>query len=181
MEAQRTISYTKDEESDVGDYSLAKVSQVRPGVLRIIDSLEDRTESELFVVLVAGLVNDIQVDFLLNYYTAAVFYKDLTFDIFKEKILGIGINDQTMKMMWYDETYGFGKLSTFNVYMRILIKKKTNIKTYLIGYFKIKQEQMDEIINWLGIFQNAREKELDGVTSTLCGGPPPPSNGAAKD
>jgi len=39
------VTYTKDEESDIGDYSKAKVSQVRPGVLRIIDSLENRTES----------------------------------------------------------------------------------------------------------------------------------------
>lgn len=47
------------------------------------------------------------------------------------------ISLEIAKRMWYDQTYGFGKLSTFNVYMRIYIKKRTNIRTYLIGYFEI--------------------------------------------
>ena len=166
------MTYTKDDESDIGDYDLAEVNHIRPGVLRIIDSLEDRTESELFVVLIAGLVNDIQVDFLLNYYSAAIFYKNINFNDFKIFIEGIGIDDQTMKKMWYDETYGFGKLSTFNVYMRILIKNKTNIKTYLINYFAILPDQMNQIIDWLGGFKTEREDDLNSKTADICDPPP---------
>jgi len=87
----------------------------------------------------------------------------------------IGINDQTMKMMWYDETYGFGKLSTFNVYMRILIKKKTNIRNYLLGYFNISSAQMDKIINiWLAGFQQQSEADLNSKTAAICN--PSPRN-----
>jgi hypothetical protein len=103
------------------------------------------------VVLVTGLVNDIREEFLLNYYTAQIFYNTLTdFSIFETAMKDrIGItNDETIKRMWFDDTYGFSKLSGFNSYMRMLILGKTRIRTYLTGYFGLEVEQMDKIVSW---------------------------------
>lgn len=70
VEAERKVEYREDPDSDSETYKTQTVNQLRPGVLRLTKAIESRSESELFVVLVTGLVNDIRDEFLLNYYTA---------------------------------------------------------------------------------------------------------------
>jgi hypothetical protein len=80
-------------------------------VLKIVDNLERRSDSDLFVVLVTGLVRDIQQDLLLNYYSADIFYNNITYTSFMAEMTNnISIDDSTAKKMWYDDTYGFDKL-----------------------------------------------------------------------
>ena len=130
--------------------------------------METRKKSDLFVIVVAGLVNDIKDQFLLNYYTARIFYNNMNLAAFSAEMKILNIKDDTIKKMWYDETYGFGKLSSFNVYMRMLILGKTRIKTYLKNYFDISEYQINKIVSnnklddgWLYNFKETYKNDID--------------------
>jgi hypothetical protein len=139
VSANRKVAYKEDPDVDNENYKKETINQIRPGVLRLVKNMETRKKSDLFVIVVAGLVNDIKDQFLLNYYTARIFYNNMNLAAFSAEMKILKIKDDTIKKMWYDETYGFGKLSSFNVYMRMLILGKTRIKTYLKNYFDISE------------------------------------------
>lgn len=89
----------------------------------------------------------------------------------------IGIEKPKIKKMWFDETYGFSKLDSFNVYMRMLILNKVRIKTYLIIYFGITEKQIDMIASselvegkrsWLYDFKMKYYDGIDTDFGTQC-------------
>jgi len=49
--------------------------------------------------------------------------------------------------IWFDQTYGFKTIETFNVYMRIAYLHKSRIRTYLTKYFNITDDQIKCITN----------------------------------
>ena len=101
--------------------------------------------SDLFVILLTGLYEDIADQFLLNYLSAQIFYHHISYENVTKELMGnCKITNKTIvNNMWYDATYGFKDFNTFNVYMRINFLGKTNIKKYLTGYFNITKKQME--------------------------------------
>jgi hypothetical protein len=96
----------------------------------------------------------------------------MEYTTFETKMVSIGLELPVIKKMWFDENYGFGKLSTFNVYMRMLILGKTRIKDYLINYFPISEENLEKIVgdnnSWLSGFRDFYKSDIDTVFGSEC-------------
>lgn len=106
----------------------------------------------MFVILVSGLYQDLKSvrdngskgGILLNYLSSRIYYHNVTREVIESELDRCKISNTTIQNnIWFDESYGFKAISTFNVYLRINFLKKTNIKTYLTGYFGITMEQIE--------------------------------------
>lgn len=106
----------------------------------------------MFAILVTGLYQDLKNvkpdgtkgGILLNYLSSRIFYHDVTRSALESECIRCGIENKTIQNnIWFDESYGWKTLGTFNVYLRINFLKKTNIKKYLTGYFRISLKQIE--------------------------------------
>lgn len=105
----------------------------------------------MFVILVAGLFQDLKSvkpdgtkgGILLNYLSSRIYYHNVTRKVLEDELTRCGVTDISIQNnMWFDESYGFKTLSTFNVYLRINFLGKTNIRTYLQNYFGISEPEI---------------------------------------
>ena len=103
----------------------------------------------MFAMLVTGMYNETSWYIELNYLNAKIFYNDINYNSVKKLIMDdCKVNDiDIVNNMWFDQTYGFSNVVTFNVYMRIAYLYKTNIRAHLVEYFGITDKQMGCIAN----------------------------------
>lgn len=142
------------------------ITTVRPGVVKGTKILEEKKDSELFVMLLAQLFREMQDknSLILNYLTAKINYA--TYDVSRKKKIEqelekCGIKDlKTQGDMWFDQSYGFREVQSFNNWMRIVYLGKTRIKTYMTGYFELEKKQMECLVDKKSWLQSEIDKEL---------------------
>lgn len=122
----------------------------------------------MFAILVTSLFEDCQDNIVLNYLTNKIFYNNgYAFELISGIITQAGVTNATIiNNMWFDDNYGFINPSGFLTWVKIVMRKNisTGIGKYLIGYFNITDQIMQNLVinanAWL-VLQVANE------TSTL--------------
>jgi len=139
----KSTNYSINSDSSASQKT-TKINQLSLGLYRAVKDIEGRDDSHLFVTLIADLSWDISNLIKLNYLTGAIFHKNITRENVNNQLTLCNITSpDTQAMMWFDTTYGFRQMNTFNTWLRISYLKKTNIKSYLIGYFNIDSDKMN--------------------------------------
>lgn len=127
----------------------------------------------MFAILVTSLFEDCQDNILLNYLTNKIFYNNgFTFDFISGIITQAGVTNATIiNNMWFDDNYGFINPSGFLTWVKIVMRKNisTGIGKYLIGYFNITDQIMQNLVinanAWL-VLQVSNETSTLSVTQT---------------
>ena len=101
----------------------------------------------------------------LNYLNGKIFYNNINYrqlSVYGE-FEKCQIKDwDTKNNLWFDTTYGFRTIDTFNTWIRIAYLHKSNIRSHLINYFGLTEEQMTCLVG------DATSTQLSGFLGDLC-------------
>ena len=144
------------------------IYQVRPALSRAAKTIQERPPSDAFVLILYRLFLDVSSEILLNYFNAKIFYSEsFNYNSFTANMTNLNISKQTQTSIWFDITYGWSKLDTFNNWIKIAYQPvvKKNLKGFITSYFNLTTDQVNSLVG-TGSFLSNTIIELNTTIST---------------
>ena len=151
------------------------IYQVRPGLSRACKTIEERPGSDAFVQMLYRLYLDVSDNILINYFNAKIYYSEnFSYSQFTRNMTKLGIQKSIQSQLWFDDSYGWSELDSFNNWIMIshdpILKKK--LKASLTNHFGLSESQMESLIgagSWLKQTIDKSNSDISTKFSKTCG------------